>query len=73
MINWGGINSFSEMLFPVKTTIVSVGMDQALEIASTAPRAWWDQRGIIDAMDPEQPQHLDFTDLHLLGWREPGR
>jgi hypothetical protein len=34
------------------------------------PRPWWDQRGIPNATEPEQPEHLDLTDLDLLHRRE---
>jgi hypothetical protein len=70
-MNWTLINKFTSSLFSRHSPSFSVGAERAGDIASEAPRAWWDQRGIVDAGDPQQPQALDLTDLHLLGWKGP--
>lgn len=56
-------------LFEVE--IVSVGMHQALEIASDPDtRPYWDERHLNNPPvgEPGLP-NIDLTDLHLLGWR----
>lgn len=51
-----------------KSTIVSVGVQEATRIASEAPRPYWDQRDEVNPAGWSQPESIDYSDLYALGW-----
>ena len=68
---WYTVNSFTANLF--RGTIIHGPGHHITDpgyITTTCP--WWDQRGIRDATEPEQPQSIDYTDLSALGWTPEG-
>jgi len=73
MINWTAINKFSARLFG--TTLVSVGMERALDIASDPDtRPHWDSRSEIlpGPFVAYSAPPVDKTDLYMLGWTGKG-
>lgn len=62
-MNWGRINRVVANLFSCQPVRGSEDMSEIARQAGFNSRPWHDQRGIVDATDPQQPEAIDLSDL----------
>ena len=62
-MSWGRINRAVANLFTSQPIRGSEDMSEITRQANFNPRPWHDQRGIVDATDPQQPEAIDLSDL----------